>query len=225
MQASHGVPSFLGSLLTQAGYTTITDWRHQSLKDRVRTVIANIKRLLPAPVKKLYYAIVPATTAHMVARSTMLPNYDWGRTRAFALPTDQHGWIRINLAGREAQGIVPPEDYVKTCDELEDLIEQLTLEDGRPVVRKILRTAARVEDALSQTIPDLIIHWGDSVFESPLKIKGLPNAPENIGRKYVGQHSLEGFCILRAGTTIKTTDPLFATGMGALISTLLAADD
>lgn len=225
MQPSHGVPTFLGSVLTQTGYTKITDWRHQSLNALVRTVIANIKRLLPAPVKKLYYAIVPATTAHMVARSTMLPNYDWGRTRAFALPTDQHGWVRINLIGREAQGIVPPEDYVKICNELEDQIARLTLEDGRPVARKILRTATRAEDALTQTIPDLVIHWEDSVFESPLKIKGLPKAPENIGRKYVGQHSLEGFCILSANSTIKTSDPLPATGMGAMISSLLAAGD
>lgn len=225
MQPSHGVPAFLGSMLTQTRYTAITDWRHQNSNDRIRTVIATIKRLLPAPVKKLYYATVPATTAHLVARSTMLPNYDWSCTRAFALPTDQHGWIRINLIGREAKGIVPPEDYVKICNELEDLIARLTLEDGKPVVRKILRTATCVEDALTQTIPDLIIHWEDTVFESPLKIKGLRKVPENIGRKYVGQHSLEGFCILSAGTPIQTTNPMRATGMGAVISSLLAPGD
>jgi predicted AlkP superfamily phosphohydrolase/phosphomutase len=212
MQPSHGIPVFLGSVLSNAGFTRLTEWSNQSWTDRARTMIANIKRLLPAPVKKIYYSIVPATTAHMVARSTLLPSYDWSRTQAFALPTDQHGWIRINLVGREAEGIVPSEEYEKTCDEIEKLVGQLASEDGKSLVRKISRTANGAEEALRQSLPDLIIHWEDEVFTSPLKIKGLPKAPENIGRKYVGQHSLEGFCILSGpfdvgeGETLRSKD-------------------
>jgi predicted AlkP superfamily phosphohydrolase/phosphomutase len=223
MQPSHGVPAFLGSVLLDAGFTTLTEWSDQSRSDRVRTVIANIKRLLPAPAKKIYYSIVPATTAHMVARSTLLPHYDWSRTRAFALPTDQHGWIRINLIGREAQGIVPLEEYEKTCDEIEKLVCELTSEDGRPLIRKTSRTATSAEEALRQSIPDLIIHWEDAVFASPLKIKGLPKTPENVGRKYVGQHSLEGFCILAVDSSIEIPDTLAAADMGGLITSLLGS--
>ncbi len=218
MQASRGVPVFLGSVLSNAGFTKFTDWSNQSWSDRARTVIANIKKSLPDPIKKLYYSIVPVTTAHMVARSTLLPQYDWSRTRAFALPTDQHGWIRINLKGREAQGIVPVTDYEHTCDELEKLVGALKSEDGRPLVRKITRTSQRAEDALGQRLPDLIIHWEDAVFKSPLKIKDLPKGPENIGRKYVGQHSLEGFCIFRGPFNVAESDSVRSKDLSRLIS-------
>ncbi len=223
MQPSHGVPTFLDSVLTKVGFTALTDWRDQGWSDRARTVIANIKRMMPAPVKKIYYSIVPATTAHIVARTTLLPQYDWSRTRAFALPTDQHGWIRINLVGREAQGSVELDDYDRTCEEIEKLVGSLSSENGKPLVRKILRTAKRADDALTQRIPDLIVHWDDAVFATPLKIKGLPGAPANIGRKYVGQHSIEGFCILSKDVSLATSDVLAAADMGTLITNLLGS--
>ena len=33
---------------------------------------------------------------------------DWARTKAFTLRADLQGYIRINLAGREGRGLVPP---------------------------------------------------------------------------------------------------------------------
>ncbi len=48
-------------------------------------------------------------------QKTGLPRPDWSRTRAVA----QHGpYIFINLKGREPHGIVDPEDYEKTRDEV-----------------------------------------------------------------------------------------------------------
>ncbi len=221
MRPSHGVPTFLEAVLTEAGFSSLTEWAHQNWRDRARTVIANIKRLMPAPLKSLYYSIVPATTAQKVARSTLLPQYDWSRTRAFALPTDQHGWIRINLVGRESQGIVPLEEYEITCDEIEKLVAQLRSEDGKALVRTILRTTVGNKNALTQTLPDLIIHWENAVFASPLKVNGLTTTPHNIGMKYVGQHSLEGFCIMSNDACCQRDDVLAAKEMGALITNLL----
>lgn len=221
MRPSRGVPMFLDAVLTQAGLSSLTEWAQQSSSDRARTVIANIKRLMPVPLKNLYYSIVPAKTAQKVARSTLLPQYDWSRTRAFALPTDQHGWIRINLVGRESKGIVPLEEYETTCDEIENLVAQLRSEDGAPLVRTILRTTVDSQKALTQTLPDLIIHWESAVFASPLKVKGLTSTPQHIGMKYVGQHSLEGFCILSADVPLVNSDVLAATDMGTMITNLL----
>ena len=76
-----------------------------------------------------------------VAAPTAMAAYDWDRTRAFAVPTDQHGMVRINLAGREARGIVPAERYAATCDELSEALLGTCDADGRPLVRRILRLA------------------------------------------------------------------------------------
>merc|ERR1711916_253537 len=42
----------------------------------------------------------------------------WSKMRAFALPAYSDGYIRINLKGRDANGIVDPKDYERTCDEI-----------------------------------------------------------------------------------------------------------
>ena len=77
----------------------------------------------------------------------MLPAYDWANTRAFSLPTDQYGWIRVNLMGREAQGTVPVDQYDETCGELKEMLLGLVNDEGQPLVQDVVRTAANAESA------------------------------------------------------------------------------
>lgn len=102
----------------------------------------------------------------------MLPVYDWTRTRAFSLPSDQHGWIRINLQGRERAGIVSPEQYGDTCRQLEELMRCLSGEDGRLLVREVIRTA-NSEEARFSKLPDLVVHWADSALVTPSTVAVL----------------------------------------------------
>ena len=44
--------------------------------------------------------------------------YDWSRTRAFAHPAENQGYIRLNLRGRERDGIVDPADAPALMDEI-----------------------------------------------------------------------------------------------------------
>lgn len=221
MRPAHGVPAFLGPLLCEMGFARLADWRTQSWRERFRAIVAKVKLHSPAGLKKLYYKIAPATTTHRVARSTMLPQYDWDQTEAFSLPTDQHGWIRINLIGREAKGIVPVARYEEICVELENRLRNLTSEDGRPLVLRVIRMADSAEVALGQRIPDLVVHWEETVFDSTLRIKGSAIRTEAVGKKFVGQHSLEGFCILRAPFDVEVPDVLPSKHMHQIIIRLL----
>ena len=56
-------------------------------------------------LKSLTLATFPSSPISMRSFPPgMCTAIDWSQTRAFALPSDQHGWVRINLRGREAQG-------------------------------------------------------------------------------------------------------------------------
>jgi predicted AlkP superfamily phosphohydrolase/phosphomutase len=127
----------------------------------------------------------------------MLPAYDWKNTRAFSLPTDQYGWIRINLRGRESEGIVPPDKYEKLCLELIEMLSILTSETGELLVEDITRTATDAESALVNPLPDLVVHWRDAAFVSSLKIKESKVPALMVGKKSTGQHASSGFCIYR----------------------------
>jgi hypothetical protein len=46
----------------------------------------------------------------------------WPSMRAFALPAYYDSWVRVNVEGREANGLVSPADYERTRREIVDLI-------------------------------------------------------------------------------------------------------
>lgn len=221
MRPAHGVPAFLGPLLCELGFARLADWSGQSWVERATAVMAAVKRHTPQALKELYYRTLPATTTQRLARPTMLPAYDWSQTRAFSLPTDQHGWIRVNLRGREAHGIVPVEEYDGVCRQLKHSLRCLTTEEGKPLVREVIRTAERAEDALVLRLPDLIVHWENAIFVSPLRIKGIASEPDAVISKYTGQHSLEGFCIFKGRLDDEVGDVLAAKDLGRLITASL----
>ncbi|MGF1496344.1 MAG: alkaline phosphatase family protein [Elainellaceae cyanobacterium] len=87
----------------------------------------------------------------------------WPQTKAFALPSFADGHIRINLAGREHAGIIPPEDYNSLCAELTDLLYDLRdARTGQPVVSQVVRTRrypTEDEDRERLPGPDLVVLW------------------------------------------------------------------
>ena len=220
MRPTHGIPSLLVQLLCEAGFAQLTSWETKTWRDRARSVLADVKRRTPAGVKKIYYKTVPQSATYRLAQTTMLPPYDWSRTRAFPLPSDQHGWIRINLVGRESQGLVTSDEYDRLCDELENLLLGLRDSDGNCLVDDVDRTAESVAAAQGSRLPDLIAHWTDAALKSPVRIKGFNFAAEAIGTKFTGQHGMEGFCIHRGAKAIEG-DTLKATEMGKVVMRLL----
>lgn len=85
----------------------------------------------------------------------------WPHMRAFALPSFSEGYIRINLQGREPQGVVATSEYDAVCDELSQQL--YLLKDGRtgkPMVKKIVRTRQFATDC-DPKLPDadLVVVW------------------------------------------------------------------
>jgi predicted AlkP superfamily phosphohydrolase/phosphomutase len=217
MRPALGFPGFLGPLLTERGFSRLASWGSQSWTNRALSLLAETKRHTPEGLKNLYYKLTPTAAIHKLARPTMLPVYDWENTRAFSLPTDQYGWIRINLIGREVQGSVPLDQYNETCAQLEKLLLGLTNENGQSLVQDMMRTAPNAESAPGNPLPDLVVHWEDAAFASPLKIKDSKVQAEPVGKKSTGQHASEGFCIYRGNQARDLGGVLAAQDLGRLM--------
>jgi predicted AlkP superfamily phosphohydrolase/phosphomutase len=224
MRACAGVPAFLQPLLCEKGFACLAPWSAQSWPRRASSIMAAVKRNTPVAFKNFYYQALTSSATRYLARPTMLPAYDWSRTRAFSLPTDQHGWIRINLRGRESAGIVAPEQYRDTCRQLEELMRSLCRVDGLPLVTQVVRTAANFEEARSLRLPDLVVHWSDAAFAAPAKIKGSEVRIQTIGKKFTGQHAPDGFCILAGENNLGDADCLLAKDMHLLITNWLLSE-
>jgi predicted AlkP superfamily phosphohydrolase/phosphomutase len=206
MQPTHGLPTVLDSLLCDLGLARLADWSMQSWAERASSMLAMVKYHTSPSLKKLYHKMVSRSVTYRLAQPTMLPAYDWSRTRAFSLPTDQYGWIRLNTLGREAKGIVHPEQYDETCNLLEDVLRTLTTEDGKPLVRDVLRLSRGAGGALLQKLPDLVVHWDTAAFDSPVRIKNSSVEAYPKATQLTGQHTPDGFCIIKRGSSVAGDD-------------------
>ena len=120
----------------------------------------------------------------------------WPQMKAFALPSFSEGYVRLNVRGREAQGIVDPAEYEAVCGDVErELLALRNPRTGQAVVRRVVRTrkspheapapGERVSDA------DLIVLWDSA----PIDVVDSPT----VGRigpvpfKRSGSHVHRGF--------------------------------
>lgn len=85
----------------------------------------------------------------------------WPQMRAFALPSFSEGYVRLNVRGRERDGIVDPADYARVCDEVEGMLRQVrNARTGTPLVRKVMRSRASADERDPRLPdPDLLILW------------------------------------------------------------------
>ncbi|MBE9137696.1 alkaline phosphatase family protein [Nodosilinea sp. LEGE 07088] len=87
----------------------------------------------------------------------------WPEMKAFALPAFADGHIRINLKGRERDGIVLPEEYDALCEEIIEVLYDLKdSRTGQPLVDKVVKTRGYpTEDNDRERMPgaDLVILW------------------------------------------------------------------
>jgi predicted AlkP superfamily phosphohydrolase/phosphomutase len=207
MTVGPGIPTILEPLLEAAGLSAPATWSGLSWRDRAAVVMGAAKRRAPESLRRIYHRNTSLRTRFRVAGPTIVPPHDWSRTRAFSLPTDQRGYLRINLRGREAQGIVPPGDYDAMCEQIIEVLESARSLDGEPLVRRILRTA-RGDDPPPRHLPDLIVDWDEAAFDAPARcrIGSAEFEAEPLRTEMSGQHTPHGFCILGEGLADGSTD-------------------
>jgi predicted AlkP superfamily phosphohydrolase/phosphomutase len=196
MQPARGIPALLADLLERWGFASRRRWWQRTAGETLGALVKGAKARLPGPIKAAYYRRVPKSVTLRLAQPSMpVHAWDWSRTRAISLPTDQHGWIRINLAGRESRGIVPQSSYDEVCHHLADKLASLAGPEG-PLVRDVVITAER-EGGPPARLPDLVVHWAPCTWRARLRVLDPPIDSIPVGLKFVAQHADDGFFVGR----------------------------
>jgi predicted AlkP superfamily phosphohydrolase/phosphomutase len=133
--------------------------------------LRSLARRLPTPVRALlkgaqagleHWRSPDAPSAHGDLAWQPAAHYrrHWPRMPAFALPSFYDGRIRINLRGRERDGIVEPSRYEETCRALETLLRECRdPRTGEPAVADIERASTGDPLALAGSESDLLVVW------------------------------------------------------------------
>lgn len=195
IQPSRGVPDFFSQLLVEDGYASLVKWRNLARKEKVTDLLRRAKQSSPRWLKGLYHRIAGQGLQRTVASTTAIDSYDWSQTRAFSLPPEDYGVVRINLKGREREGIVDPADYRSLVDELAERLASLTA-GGRQLVSRVITPVMQDDDPTSSLLPDLIVHWTKAAHILPLKVDGLSKTPAHFAPELTGHHNTNGWCLV-----------------------------
>jgi predicted AlkP superfamily phosphohydrolase/phosphomutase len=122
---------------------------------------------------------------------------DWARTTAWG----EGGYycrLFLNVAGREPQGTVQPDDYERVRDELKSKLEALPDDQGRPMGT----VAHRPEDIYPEARgvpPDLLVYFGNLYWRSIGQVgAGAIHVFENDTGPDDANHAHEGLYVLVA---------------------------
>lgn len=157
-----------------------------------------LRDLLPKDFRKGLARMLPTGLRDRLAKRVDTAAVDWERTRAYCLPSDLEGCIRINLRGREPLGVVEPgPDHERLCGEivaaLEELVNPAT---GRPAVARVLRTDEAFPGPRRAFLPDLVVVWDR---EAPIGALASPRAGTIEGASpdpRPGTHAGPGFAVV-----------------------------
>ena len=152
------------------------------------------RRVVPT---KLRLAVRSRLPADGLVAEMPLSHIDWSGTRVFALPSDMTSYLRVNLAGREPEGIVQPgEEYERVCDEVQRLFESVRhAGTGAPAVERVVRCDKEFGRPVEGACPDLCVVWADDVEVRSLDVPGLGNIDLRFDDPRTGQHTHKGFLV------------------------------
>jgi predicted AlkP superfamily phosphohydrolase/phosphomutase len=87
---------------------------------------------------------------------------DWEKTPVFMLPSDHFGQLRLNVRGREREGVVAPGDVDDLVARVREGLLSFREADGEQAVVAVERTRDVMGDGpFLELLPDVIVRWSD----------------------------------------------------------------
>ena len=127
-----------------------------------RGLLSRLRGLVPRELRAaISRHLLPRWVNEKLSLHWKTADIDWARTRAFLIENANEGYVRINLKGREPQGIVEPGgEYERLCTSLADAATSLrNPANGLPAACAVHKTDDIFAGPCRPTMPDVIINW------------------------------------------------------------------
>lgn len=146
------IESLNEQLCVKLGYQKLNS-ENQSLSLKTK-----FKNLLPISTRiKLSRLIFTKKQRDEILSKQFETQTNWKETKVFSIPTMFHTFLRVNLKGREPDGIVLESEYEalvnKICNELSLLTDK---KSGKPVYDKIIKVKGVFSEIIPYKLPDII---------------------------------------------------------------------
>jgi predicted AlkP superfamily phosphohydrolase/phosphomutase len=219
------LPGMLHAVLSNGHSTTA-----RSSRSAARSPLWRVRDSVPTNIRAGIARLLPDRLAIELTARMELRGVDWTRTPAFMLPNDDSGYVRLNLRGRERDGIVAPAEADALMDTIAAGLFTFRDPDGRPSVQSVDRTPNLVGRGVgSHQLPDLVISWTDRVPRLPTGVSSplygdVASVGSGTGR--TGGHTGDAWAlILPKKSRIRTpTRKPHVIDIAATVCSLLAVD-
>jgi len=189
---------FLGPMLDAAVEGRVEPRRSASVP------LWRLRAAVPTQVRGLITQTLGPTLSREVMARTSVAGVDWSKTKAFVLPSDHNGQIRLNVRGRERDGIVDPGEADELCDRIAEGLLSFRDLDGAPAIAGVDRMEDVVgKDAPARALlPDLLVRWEETpsahleAVVSP-QFGQIDRSGQGSGR--AGGHTADAWALLVSG--------------------------
>ncbi|MFB6140451.1 MAG: alkaline phosphatase family protein [Halosimplex sp.] len=102
--------------------------------------------------------LLPLVTRHFSEeiRATLERGVDWRASTAYCRSGNELG-VRLNVAGREPDGVVPPDEYEAVRDDLIEVLSALETPDGEPAFDAVKRREAVYRGPYADDACDILV--------------------------------------------------------------------
>jgi len=155
----------------------------------------------------------------------------WGESKVFCVPNSNEAYFRVNLRGREPQGIVASEN------EYTDILASLTAElrglinpsNRQQAAERITRMDDVFRGPRRADLPDAVISWNEDArilgeLESPTagRVTGPPG--HGVSPFYTGNHRASAFVLTRGSPVLVKPERAHILDVAPTVLTLLGVE-
>ena len=165
------------------------------IHNRLLPFLSRIWQKTPSKIQKALVPMKAAISQKLYSVPHPPKNVDREAGKCFTIHDNPaHAGIRINLVGREPHGkIRPGPEYQQFCDDLEkDLLGIKNVGTGKPVVKRVIRTAEYYSGDYLDHFPDLLVEWNE---EDPIPAvfsEKIGKVPISFWSPRTGHHRIGG---------------------------------
>lgn len=173
--------------------------------DAGRGSLWRLRAAIPTGWRASVAAALPDKLALELTARLETRGVDWGTTAAFVVPSDTDGYVRLNLRGRERDGVVGPQHADALLAEIAAGLATFVEEDGSPSVQEVVRPSAVLPAAPAlDRLPDLVVRWADT---PAIATRGTSSprygevARAGVGSGRSGNHNDEAWALVCPGAS------------------------
>jgi predicted AlkP superfamily phosphohydrolase/phosphomutase len=125
------------------------------------SLLKRLRGMIPMPVRQAITRCLPRAMQHRLSTGWVNAGMDWSHTQVFPIPNSNEAYLRLNLRGREPQGIVTPgAESERLLGSLREEMSRLTNPvNGQLAAERVVLIDDACPGPERRHLPDLVVTW------------------------------------------------------------------